>query len=417
MRPRLWAEATAALDRLRSSHDLVVIEGAGSPAEINLRESDIVNMAMARHANSPVILVGDIDPGGVFAQFLGTLELLEPEERALVKGLVVNKFRGDLSLLEPGLRMIESRTGVPVLGVLPWMRLSALAEEDAQPIERAPERGGAPRDQDNYDFIDIAVIRYPRIANFDDIDALSLEPGVRLRFVEGPGELGSPDAVILPGSKATMADLGWLRAQGLDDGIRWLARAGKSVVGLCGGYQMLGLEIEDKEGLEGRPGCFPGLGLLPLRTVFAAGKRVTRVRARVEGGPGFFAQAKGLEVEGYEIHSGFSALEAALDAGAPAATAPFSLRADGAEGEGKPEGAAARGGRVWGSYIHGIFDLAGFRRAWLGSLRDGALADTSAPGLSLAEARDQALEALADAAEANLDIGAIARMAGLDLGK
>ena len=422
-RPELWSAATASLDRLRGEYDLVVIEGAGSPAEINLRDTDMANMAVARYANSPVILVGDIDPGGIFAQFVGTLALLLPGERALVKGLVVNKFRGDLSLLEPGLRMLEGLAGLPVLGVLPWLRDIGLAEEDAQPLERramggAPARhaGAAPEGVASQGAtLDIAVIHYPHIANFDDIDALRLEDGVSLRFVERAEELGYPDAVILPGSKATLADLAWLRERGLDEGIRWLARAGRSVVGLCGGYQMLGRGLSDPEGAEGRPAAAPGLGLLPVETTFAAGKHVARLHGAVIGGPGFFAAARGAGLEGYEIHAG----ETRSVAGPEGGCGPlFALRAATAGGE-ILDGAAALDGRVWGSYLHGIFDEPAFRRAWLGSLLPGSPAGACAavaaraPGSSLATAREAALERLADAAERNLDIEAIARMAGL----
>jgi len=426
-RPALWAAATASLDRLRSDYDLVVIEGAGSPAEINLRDTDMANMAVARYANSPVILVGDIDPGGVFAQFVGTLALLLPEERALVKGLVVNKFRGDLSLLEPGLRTLEGLAGLPVLGVLPWLRDVGLAEEDAQPLERralaaagaGATAGGA---ASHGPALDIAVIHYPHIANFDDIDALRLEKGVSLRFVERAEELGYPDAVILPGSKATLADLAWLRERGLDEGIRWLARAGRSVVGLCGGYQMLGRGLADPEGVEGRPSAAPGLGLLPVETTFAAGKHVARLHGSVLGGPGFLASARGAALEGYEIHAGETRrAEAREDGSGPL----FALRAasGSAATEDALDGTATRDGRVWGSYLHGIFDLPVFRRAWLDSLAPGHPVRAGAagtapgrgqgPGLSLTEAREAALDRLADAAERNLDMEAIARMAGL----
>lgn len=417
-RPTLWAAATTSLDRLRNGYDLVVIEGAGSPAEINLRDTDMANMAVARYANSPVILVGDIDPGGVFAQFVGTLALLLPEEKALVKGLVVNKFRGDLSLLEPGLRTLEGLAGLPVLGVLPWLSDIGLAEEDAQPLERralaaagagATAGGAAPQDR----ALDIAVIHYPHIANFDDIDALRLEEGVSLRFVESAGELGYPDAVILPGSKATLADLAWLRGQGLDEGLRWLARAGRSVVGLCGGYQMLGRGLADPDGVEGKPASAAGLGLLPVETSFAAGKHVARLGGSVIGGPGFFAEARGAALEGYEIHAGETRrIPGQEDPGGPL----FAFRAGAEE---ILDGAAARNGRVWGSYLHGIFDEPAFRRAWLDSLLAESRAGAGAPGaprgpgVSLAEAREAALDRLADAAERNLDMEAIATMAGL----
>ena len=408
-RPILWEAATDALARLRASADLVVIEGAGSPAEINLREGDIVNMAVARHAGAPVLLVGDIDPGGVFAQFAGTLALLLPPERALVKGLIINKFRGDRGLLDPGLRMIEGREGLPVLGVVPWLPGLGLAEEDAQSLPRS----GAPGDARGKGGLDIAVIHYPHIANFDDFDALGLEDGVRLRFVERAEELGWPDAVVLPGTKATLADLDWLRAAGLDEGVRWLARAGRGVVGICGGYQMLGRNLSDPDGVEGPPRVLPGLGLLEADTRFVPGKHVGRRRGRVIGGPGFFAPAAGLELEGYEIHAGET------HAAAADAKPLFRLEAhdDVALDDGVlDDGAASRGGLVWGSYLHGIFDLPAFRRAWLASLPggDGAGRLFDGKGLALADAREAALDRLADAVEAALDMDSISRIAGID---
>src|SRR5262245_58039095 len=260
----LWPIVTAALDRLRAAYELVLIEGAGSPVELNLRHLDIVNMAVARHARAPVLLVGDIDRGGIFAQLLGTLALLEPEERALVRGLVVNKFRGDRTLFADGVRILEERGGVPVLGVVPHLPALAVPEEDAVALDSfipRPARGS----------IDIVVIRLPRIANFDDFDPLAAEPGVTLRYVQTPRELGAPHAMILPGTKSTIAELDWLRATGLADAIRDRVACGAAVVGLCGGYQMLGQMIRDPHGIEAAAEV-AGLGLLPIETIFAAEK-------------------------------------------------------------------------------------------------------------------------------------------------
>ncbi|HID65180.1 MAG TPA: cobyric acid synthase, partial [Anaerolineae bacterium] len=229
----LWPVVTAALDRLRERYDLVVIEGAGSPAEINLRDSDIVNMAVARYARAPVLLVGDIDRGGVFASLVGTMVLLEEDERRLIKGFVINKFRGDVALLQDGLTMLEQRTGVPVLGVVPFIRDLQIAEEDSvalgEPLRRSLESSQGRE-------VDIAAIRLPRISNFDDFDALALEEGVQVRFVDGPDQLGHPQAVILPGTKSTIADLLWLRQVGLARALCELAENGTPVVGICGGY-------------------------------------------------------------------------------------------------------------------------------------------------------------------------------------
>lgn len=400
----LWKTATAALDRLRARYELVVIEGAGSPAEINLRRGDIVNMAIARYAEAPVLLVGDIDPGGVFAQFAGTLSLLEPDERDLVKGLVVNKFRGDAALLEPGLRMIEGIVSKPVLGVIPYLRDVGLAEEDAQGLERRTAADGGPIRAGG---LDVAVIRYPRISNFDDFDALRLEPGVGLRFVSAAAELGRPDALILPGTKATVADLEWLRATGLFDGLRWLSRLGVPIVGICGGYQMLGASVDDPEGVEGEPGRVAGLGLLPLETRIERAKNVGKRRGRILGGPGFLARAAGAAVEGYEIHCGASRI---LEPG----IGPLMEIEEEGRGPPRPDGAASADASVWGCYLHGLFDLPDFRAAWLASISErspGGLRAFSGP--SLARSREAALDRLADHVEASLDMDFISRIIGL----
>lgn len=400
----LWKAVTESLDSLRFEYDLVVIEGAGSPVEINLKAGEIVNMAVARYASSPVLLVGDIDCGGVFAQFAGTLALLEPSERGLVRGLVVNKFRGDPALLEPGLEMIRDITGARVLGVVPWLRDLGLAEEDGASLDARARGLGVPASSQamtsaSSPRIDIAVIRLPRIANFDDVDALGLEEGVATRFVSKASELGSPDAVILPGSKATLSDLDWLKAEGLDDGIRWLSRLGRSVVGICGGYQMLGETIRDPEGVEGPPRSERGLGLLPVDTLFAPGKSARPRRGRVApGGGGFLAAAAGLPIAGYEIHAGRS------DVRGPTL---LEFEASG-EAEASSDGSWARGGRVFGSYLHGLFDLPSFRRAWLASLGQ----DAAGPAGALSEARQEALDRLADSVSAALDMGELRRIIG-----
>ncbi|MGC8782545.1 MAG: cobyric acid synthase, partial [Anaerolineae bacterium] len=244
----LWEVVTAALARLRAGNDLVIIEGAGSPAELNLKRGDIVNMAVARHAQAPVLLVGDIDKGGIFAQLLGTLWLLEPEERPLVKGLIVNKFRGDPDLFADGVRILEERGGVPVLGVVPWLHDHGIAEEDgAGLLERGDTLPLSLQCSDASPLLHIAVIKLPRIANFDDFDPLAVEPGVRVRFVRTPEALGRPDAIILPGTKHTLADLAWLHGVGLADALLDLARRGTALVGICGGYQMLGRIIRDPD--------------------------------------------------------------------------------------------------------------------------------------------------------------------------
>ena len=240
MKTQLWRIVAASLDRLCQDYDVVVIEGAGSPAEINLKESEIVNMRVALYARSPVLLVADIDKGGVFASIVGILELLEPEERTLIKAVAINKFRGDISLLEPGLTWLEERTGIPVAGVIPYYHDIHIPEEDSVSLER--RRG---MKQKTEYALDIAVIGFPHISNFNDFDPLEQEEGIRTRYVEAHNPLGEPDLIILPGTKTTMADLAWLRQRGLDVAIRRLAERGTPIVGICGDYQMLGVKLQD----------------------------------------------------------------------------------------------------------------------------------------------------------------------------
>jgi len=360
----LWPVVTAALDRLRAAYELVVIEGAGSPAELNLREGDIVNMAVARYAEAPVLLVGDIDRGGVFAQLLGTLWLLPPEERALVRGLVVNKFRGDPALFADGVRILEERGGVPVLGVIPYLPDLAIPEEDAVAISNPQSPISNPQYLifNAQHVLDIAIIRLPRIANFDDFDPLAAEPGVQVRYVASPQALGRPHAVILPGTKSTVADLTWLRAQGLADAICELAAQGTAVVGICGGYQMLGRVIRDPHHVESPVGETPGLGLLPVETTFVGEKATHRVEAQVLGGPGWLATLAGATVHGYEIHMGRTRggepwLEITVRSGTPVRLG---------------DGAVSEDGRIWGCYLHGLFENAVLRQAWLASLGQGS---------------------------------------------
>jgi adenosylcobyric acid synthase len=388
----LWPHVTAALERLRARHDLVIIEGAGSPAEINLKEGDIVNMRVARHAQSPVLLVGDIDRGGVFAALVGTMVLLEPEERALVKGFVINKFRGEVSLLGDGLRMLQERAfNTPTLGVIPFLPNIGVAAEDSVALD-TPQlsltKGG------QRGIVDIAVIRLPRIANFDDFDPLKSEPGVRVRFVERGEELGQPAAVILPGSKTTLADLAWLRQSGLAERIIGLAQADTPVVGLCGGYQMLGRSLLDPDGSEAEPGASAaGLDLLPIETIFAGDKRTVQVQATLQTPVGPLAALQGAPIQGYEIHMGRSRY---LDA----QVAP--LCHIGPAGQGHADGALAGQGRIWGTYLHGIFDNDALRHAWLRSLgwvEDGQMFD-----------RQLAYDRLAEHVRSHLDMTAIQRI-------
>ena len=349
----LWKEVTAALDRLREQYELVIIEGAGSAAELNLKGSDIVNMAIARYAKSPVLLAGDIDRGGIFAQLIGTVWLLEPEERELVKGLIVNKFRGDISLFEDGVRILEEKTEVSVLGVVPYLHDLFIPEEDAVALEN-PFMKPVPTTE----ALEIVVVHLPRIANFDDFDPIATESGVRVRYVDNPEQVGNPVAIIIPGTKSTVNDLAWLRSVGLDKVIQQHAQNGRAVVGICGGYQMLGEAVHDPDHVESKMDSVPGLGLLPIETVFAGDKATHQASAQVRNGPGWFANLEGQAVTGYEIHMGRTDSQNSW----------LEITKRGGQSVRVPDGAASDDGRVWGCYVHGLFANQNLRRAWLKDL-------------------------------------------------
>jgi adenosylcobyric acid synthase len=395
MKLGLWPKVTAALDALREEYDLVIIEGAGSPAEINLREHEIVNMRVARYAHAPVLLVGDIDRGGVFASLVGTMELLEPEERALVKGYIINKFRGDSSLLDSGLDMLLKRTGVPTIGVLPHFTDIHIPEEDSLGLERRRAPAAGP-------IVDVVVVRLPHIANFDDFDPLSWEPGVRLRYVEHSTDWGSPDLAILPGSKTTIADLHWLSSSGLAACLASHRERGGAVIGICAGYQMLGRNLSNPLGLEGGATLAKGLDMLHVDTEFHPRKITTQTHGRVAIGYGLLSFCGEAEVSGYEIHTGLTRT--------PADRAPFRLRErSGAPMEGT-DGSLSEDGRVLGTYLHGLFHNRPLRRgilkqvaAWKGaSLPDGATID-----------QDAEFDKLAGLLEAHLDMDQVWELAGL----
>lgn len=383
----LWQTAAAALDSLREQYELVIIEGAGSPVEMNLKAGDIVNMAVARYANAPVLLVSDIDRGGVFAQLLGTLWLLLPEERSLVRGLVVNKFRGDMSLFTDGVAILEEKGSVPVLGVLPYLQGLSIPEEDAVSLEDLTQTQKRSGDEG----VDIAVIQLPRIANFDDFDPLAQESGARVRYVDETAVFGSPDAVIIPGTKSTMADLAWLRATGLATVITSYAQNGGEIVGICGGYQMLGRTIRDNEGVESGTGVVPGLGLLKIETRFFAEKVTHRVVATVSGGAGWLAAAQGESIQGYEIHMGRT------DTPSPW----LHIEQRGEKSVTVMDGAMSENGRVWGCYLHGLFANVNLRHRWLVSLGwQPANANATDPDAAFAAS----LSRLADVLEESLNM-------------
>jgi adenosylcobyric acid synthase len=369
---QLWDVVAASLDTLRDEYDLVIAEGAGSPVELNLKPCDIVNTRVARYAQARTLLVGDIDAGGIFAALLGTLMLLEPEERALIRGLVVNRFRGDPALFQEGIAILEQRSGLPVLGLVPWLADLGLPEEDAVALERPRRAGGRAE-------LTIAAIQLPAIANFDDLDPLAREAGVAVRFVERPEQLAGAAAVIIPGTKHTLAARRWLRERGFDAALRAF---GGPIVGICGGYQLLGERISDPEGVEGRGGDEPGLGLLPVTTVFVSAKQTARV-----AGTSQLPWARGLSLHGYEIHAGTSSRGAGAR---PALTISERLGQACADAD----GCVSADGRVWGCYVHGLFASDAFRRAWLGTLGWRGDAGTASP---------DPFDRLADHVEAHLD--------------
>ena len=400
LKPTLWPLVAQALDKLRSQYDVVVIEGAGSPAEINLKEHEIVNMRVARYADAPVLLVGDIDRGGVFASLYGTMVLLEPQERALIKAFVINKFRGDPSLLDPGLDMLRQRAGVPFAGVVPYFTDIHIPEEDSLGLDMPQSQIGA-QAQDGA-LIDIAVIRLPHIANFDDFDPLRQEPGVRLRYISAADELGAPDLIALPGSKTTVADLEWLRRQRLDHAIIERRNAGTPLIGICGGYQMIGRRILDPDGVESDKPETAGLGLLPLTTTFAAHKTTHQVRAKVATHSGLLADVADVDIVGYEIHMGYTRNDSA---------AAFRITERSGEPRSSPDGALDAEGLTLGTYMHGLFHNHNLRRALL--MRLAQRKGVALPHGAILDL-DREYDKLAALVRRSLDMRMVYDMAGLD---
>ncbi|MEV7866116.1 cobyric acid synthase [Streptomyces sp. NPDC088124] len=373
------------LAELRSTYDAVICEGAGSPAEINLRRTDIVNMGIARAARLPVVVVGDIDRGGVFASFFGTTALLSPEDQALVAGYLVNKFRGDVSLLEPGLDMLRGLTGRPTLGVLPFRHGLGIDEEDGL---RVSLRGGARESvvapPYGEDVLRIAVCAVPLMSNFTDVDALAAEPGVVVRFVDRPEELADADLVIVPGTRGTVRALAWLRERGLADALVLRAAEGRPVLGICGGYQILGERIDDE--VESRAGSVAGLGLLPVRVRFDREKTLARP----------VGVALGERVEGYEIHHGV----ADVRGGDAFVSDPEGRALDG-----------CRAGAVQGTHWHGALESDAFRRRFLTEVaRAAGRRFVPAPGTSFGALREEQLDLLADLVEEHADTAALLRL-------
>ena len=378
-REGLLETVTDCLNELRRTHDAVICEGAGSPAEINLRRTDIVNLGLARAAGLPVVVVGDIDRGGVFASFFGTTALLSREDQRHIAAYVVNKFRGDVTLLEPGLDMLRDLTGRPTVGVLPYAHGLGIDEEDGLRVSlRGTVRESVVAPPHGADVLRVAVAAVPLMSNFTDVDALAAEPGVIVRFVDRPEELADADLVVLPGTRGTVRALEWLRERGLADAIARRAAEGRAVLGICGGFQALGERIEDE--VESKAGTVAGLGLLPVRVRFATGKTLARP----------VGEALGERVEGYEIHHGVAEL---LDGG----DEPF---LDG-----------CRVGSVWGTHWHGSLESDGFRRAFLRRVAEAAgRAFVPAPDTRFGELREEQLDRLGDLIEEHADTDALLRL-------
>ncbi|MDR5887355.1 cobyric acid synthase [Vreelandella janggokensis] len=366
----------AAWQALESRFDVIIAEGAGSPAEINLRQGDIANMGFAEAADCPVILVGDIERGGVFAQLVGTLALLSESEQARMKGFVINRFRGDMSLLTPGIDWLTAYTGKPVLGTLPYLQGLLLDAEDSIGLTHAPTQGES---------LNVVVPALPRISNHTDFDPLRLHPQVNLTFVGADEPIPAADVIILPGSKSTASDLAWLKRQGWDRAIQRHLRYGGKVLGICGGFQMLGEWVEDPDGLEGKAERVMGLGLLSLTTRMVAGKQLRNV--------GGVTVAEGASVTGYEIHNGVSE-------GAALAQPLFDLGTH-------LDGAVSDDGQVMGTYLHGLFDHSEACQALLARLGLSA-----AQRLDYRAHRERELDRLADTLEAHLDIEALIALLG-----
>ena len=394
LKSQLWPLVTKALDSLRSKYEIVVIEGAGSPAEINLADDEIVNMRLARYCRAPVLLVGDIDRGGVFASLLGTLWLLDPMDAHLVKAMVINKFRGDPALLESGLKFLEMKAGIPVAGVIPYFDDIYIAQEDSVALEQATPQPGACQ-------IDIAVIKLPHISNFDDFDPLAKERGVRVRYVKSVRELNYPDLIILPGSKTTVSDLQWLNRNGLGHRITQLYYQGTFIIGICGGYQMLGQRIDDPEHVESEFSHQEGLGLLPITTTFLPDKETNQIKGKVIADSGLLGEAVDTCFEGYEIHMGRTKSEGGK--------AAFRIWERSGQACDIPDGCLDDSGRVLGTYIHGLFHNKELRRSIL-----RCIASNKGCSITLANAEEQRdYDRLAGLVRGSLDMDLVYGIIGL----
>lgn len=378
----LIPDIKTAFKKLEETADIIVIEGAGSPAEINLKSDDIVNMGLAKLVDAPVLLVGDIDLGGVFAQLLGTLMLLEDDERDRVKGLIINKFRGDKTILDPGIEMLEERGNVRVAGVVPYMNVS-IDDEDSLSNRLTQEEIG---------LIDLAVIRLPKLSNFTDFDVFEQIPGIKVRYVNSVGKLGRPDILFIPGSKSTIADLKWMRQNGLEAQIKKLARDDVPVFGICGGFQMLGNSIKDTENVEGG-GEIRGMELLPVETVLEVEKTTRQTTGRINNVEGIFKSLSGLEYKGYEIHMGTTYVCKSVCEG----DTEMNLLSQ--------EECIVNNGNIYGSYIHGIFDNDRIARIMIETVaRKKSIELDDISEFDYARFREEQYDKLADEMRAALDM-------------
>jgi adenosylcobyric acid synthase len=388
---RGWQAITSSLDRLKEEFDVVVCEGAGSPAEINLKHRDLTNMRVAKYLKAATVLIVDIDRGGAFAHVVGTLALLEPEERQLIKGIVINKFRGQRSLLESGITWLEDYTGIPVLGVIPYTNTFFPAEDSLSLFEHSTR----PKESD----LEIAIIRLPRIANFTDFDPLESEPNVCLRYVNLNSSFGYPDAVILPGSKTTIADLTALHESGMAEQLKNYVAAGGTILGLCGGYQMLGRQVHDPDGSEGGKERCAGLNFLPMETLISR-EKITRQRQSISLYP-----QSGLPVLGYELHQGITRLIRSSDQEILKDFHPIF--------EDDNLGIVNTSQSIWGCYLHGIFDNGSWRRSWLNVLRKRRGLPTLPTGISnYREQREVMLDSLAELIKEFVDLSPLTQYLG-----
>ena len=386
-KPQLREDIKRIYDELESSVDAVVIEGAGSPAEINLHDGDIVNMSMAKAADAPVILIGDINPGGVFAALYGTVKLLPEDEQARIKGIVINKFRGDVKILEPGLVQLEDLLGIPVIGVIPWMDID-IEDEDSVTERFDRQAGNGP--------VQVAVVHLPHISNFTDFNILSTERSVSVRYAKRAADLEGADIILLPGTKNTIEDLNWLKQHGLADEIIRHARRGGIVFGICGGYQMLGERLFDPNHTESRIPEMAGLALLDFDVTFHEAKTTVQSHGSIDCAEGWLSEHNGLMLDGYEIHTGTNDFREGC--------IPF-LRLNGRE---EVDGVVNAAGNVMGTYLHGIFDTGAFWHALVKHVREAkGLGDDGGEILTMEEFRRREYDRLAAGVRQNIDMDAV----------